>query len=286
MNHVDLTAHAKINLSLAVRFRRADGFHEIESVFQEIEFGDRLSLHQTTDLIFQTDSAPLQVEADNLCLRAAKLMKQEYRIPGVRITLNKKIPLAAGLGGGSSDAAAVLRGISTLYDLKLSDERLRALAAGLGSDVPFFVGGGSALVRGRGEIIEAIDLDTDYFILLLHPQVSINTAWAYANLKMGLTKDIIKHKFIGFEFQNLSLENFRDNFANDFEQSIFAAYPQLAESKQILYRSGADFACMSGSGATIYALFRDEKLVKAVHQELKARFSCTLTRPVARRIKG
>jgi 4-diphosphocytidyl-2-C-methyl-D-erythritol kinase len=280
MKSINITARAKINLSLAVKYRRPDGFHEIESIFQEVEFGDDLFLQQAGELTFETDSVPLQAESDNLCLQAAKLMSREYQIPGLYIRLNKKIPLGSGLGGGSSDAAAVIKGINIIYDLNLSYEVLNSLAAKLGSDIPFFITGGSAYVYGRGEKVQALKLDTDYRVFLLHPDVSINTGWAYANLKMGLTKDGIETKFIGFEFQNLSLENFRDKFHNDFENSIFAAYPQLGESKQLLYRSGADFASMSGSGATIYGLFRSDKQAHAVYQQLKTRYSCTITRPV------
>ena len=283
MRSIELAAHAKINLSLLIKYRRPDGFHEIESVFQEIDWGDDLFLQEAEGYTFETNSILLREEVDNLCLKAAKLMGHECNIPGLYIRLIKRIPLGAGLGGGSSDAAAVLKGINVIYNLKLHGADLIALAAKLGSDIPFFINGGSAFVYGRGELIQPVEIDTNYTLILIHPEVSISTAWAYANLKMGLTKAFIKTKFIGFEVQNLSVENFRDKFSNDFEKSLFAAYPQLADCKQMLYGSGADFACMSGSGSTIYGLFRDDRQARSVYQELKTRFSCTLTRPVKRK---
>lgn len=282
MRSMHITAHAKINLALAIKFKRADGFHEIESIIQEIEFGDDLFLEQADSLTFETDSAQLNAETDNLCLKAARLLIQRCKIPGLHIRLIKKIPLGAGLGGGSSDAAAVLRGLNIMYGLNLSDADLRTLAAKIGSDIPFFIKGGSAYIQGRGEKVTSVKLDTAYTVLLLHPDVYINTGWAYANLKMGLTKDFKETKFIGFEFQNLSVDKFRDKFQNDFEKSVFNAYPRLAESKDLLYHSGADFAGMSGSGSTIYGLFHDTIKAESVYRELKTRYSCTFTRPVSR----
>jgi len=282
MKSLNFKANAKINLALALKFKRTDGYHEIESVIQEIDFADILELQKADEIVFTTDSAALQREADNLCLRAARLMRDEYRIPGLKIHLVKKIPIGAGLGGGSSDAAATLKGINEMFDLDLDEVKLHFLAAKLGSDVPFFIRGGSACVRGRGEIIETINLPADCNVLLIHPDIPINTAWAYANLKMNLTKEIKEPKFIGFEFQNLTVDDFRDKFHNDFERSVFAAYPQLAEIKELLYRDGAGFASLSGSGSTIYGLFQDQNLVESLYTELKSRYSCTLARPVKR----
>jgi 4-diphosphocytidyl-2-C-methyl-D-erythritol kinase len=280
MNRLQLTAHAKINLTLAIRYKRPDGFHEIESVFQELEFGDDLYLQPGEEVIFETDSPILQKETGNLCLKAVDLMREQYRIPGLSMHLLKKIPIGAGLGGGSSDAAAVLTGINTLYDLKLNQAELCILAGRIGSDVPFFIRGGTAYVCGRGEQLTVLKLDTAYTVVLVHPGVRIDTAWAYANLKMGLTKEFKEPKFIGFEFQNLTVENFRTRFQNDFEISVFSAFPQLAECKELLYRGGADFAGMSGSGSTVFGIFRRKAEADAIYDDLKSRYSCTLTRPV------
>ena len=282
IKNIEITAQAKINLALAIKGRRTDGFHDIESIIQEVEFGDDLFLEQARDLTFESDSAQLQAEPDNLCLKAATLMSRRFRIPGLHIRLIKRIPIGAGLGGGSSDAAAVLKGINILYNLDVSESDLRLLAAKIGSDIPFFINGGSACVQGRGEKVTPVKMDTAYTVLLLHPELYINTGWAYANLKMGLTKDSKETKFIGFEFQNLSVDKFRGKFYNDFEKSVFITYPQLAESKELLYVRGADFASMSGSGSTIYGLFRDPIQAESVYRELKTRYSCTITRPVSR----
>jgi 4-diphosphocytidyl-2-C-methyl-D-erythritol kinase len=282
MKKVAIQANAKINLSLSVRCKRADGYHEIESVIQEIDFGDLLDLRSSDKTVFTTDSKVLQAETGNLCLRAARLIQEEYQFPGIKMHLVKKIPIGAGLGGGSSDAAATLKGINAMYNLGLDDLKLRLLAAKLGSDVPFFIPGGSACVQGRGEILQPVEIGTDYTIVLVHPEVSINTTWAYANMKMGLTKEIKEPKFIGFEFQNLKVDDFRGKFHNDFEKPVFAVYPQLSEIKELLYREGAGFASMSGSGSTIYGLFENRGKAKLVYTELKSRYFCTLARPVKR----
>ena len=279
MNTITIEARAKINLALSVLYKRDDGFHEIESVMQEIDFADRLSLSPHTELRFSSNSEHLNTAPENLCLRAAAMLQENYGIPGLDIKLEKNIPMGAGLGGGSSDAAAVLTAGLRLYGMVYRHDDLSSMAAALGSDVPFFLQGGTCLATGRGEILHEVSLDKNYLVLLVLPQVSVSTAWAYKNLKMGLTKERCDNKFIGFKFQDLKAIGFRSEFKNDFEKVVFAAYPQLAEIKESLYRCGADFAAMSGSGSSIYGIFTRAETAGKAQEELQKKYDCRVVRP-------
>ena len=147
-----IKSNAKINLALAIKYKRPDGFHEIESIFQEIDLYDEIFLEKEDRIILQTDSLDIPGDENNICVKAAQAICKKYQVSGVNIKLVKNIPVGAGLGGGSSNAAAVLKGINNLYDLKIDQLELSGMAAELGSDVPFFLNGGSAYVTGRGEI--------------------------------------------------------------------------------------------------------------------------------------
>jgi len=175
MKHILLKAYAKINLALALKFKRSDGYHEIETIYQEIDFYDRVKVAKTQRITMICNHPGLPCDSSNLCIGAANLLQREFNIPGIFINLEKNIPIGAGLGGGSSDAAAVLKGGINLYGIKIEQERLITLAAELGSDVPFFLYGGSAYGRGKGEIITPITLQANYTVLLITPNIEIST---------------------------------------------------------------------------------------------------------------
>ena len=280
MEKLQIKANAKINLALAVKFKREDGYHELELIYQEIDFSDNLILAKSRDIIFTSNDTSLGPVRDNLCVRAARLLQKEFAVGGLNIHLEKQIPTGGGLGGGSSDGAAILKGGLKLYGRTVPDNKLRSLAAILGSDVPFFLNGGTAYARGRGEQITPVHIFSDYKILLIFPPLSISTVWAYKNLNLALTSKYADYKFRGFRFQNLGLADFKKEFFNDFETSVFAAYPVLAEIKSRLYESGAVFAAMSGSGAVMYGLYDDEKLLKSAHAALQKIFDCRISSPV------
>jgi 4-diphosphocytidyl-2-C-methyl-D-erythritol kinase len=273
-----INSNAKINLALAVKYKRPDGFHEIESIFQEIDIFDEISLQKNNKILFQTDSLEVPGDANNICIKAATAICKKYQVPGVKIKLIKHIPVGAGLGGGSSNAAAVLMGVKNLYDLKMSYSELSALAAELGSDVPFFLKGGSAYVTGRGEVLRSITMNRNYFVLLAFPGQSISTAWAYKNLNLALTKNDSVYKLIGFKFQGLNTSDFGSEFYNDFENTVFKAFPGLGTIKRILYDNGADYAAMSGSGSTIFGIYNQREQAEKTGQLLGCDFK--IARPV------
>ncbi len=239
MNSIEIKANAKINLALAVKHKRDDGYHELELIFQEINLSDRLVLAKNEAITFSTDSQDLMSDSDNICIKAVQLLKREFNIPGLKIYLEKKIPIGGGLGGGSSDAAAVLKGARELYDLQIDNDQLISLASELGADVPFFMLGKAAYGTGIGELLNPITIYSDYYILLVIPDIRISTVWAYKNLNLALTSKNGDYKFRGFRFQDLKLSNFRSEFFNDFEKSVFKTHPLLGKLKSRLYSEGA-----------------------------------------------
>lgn len=279
---IQVTANAKINLALKIKSRREDGYHDIESIFQEIDFSDCITLHKNDRLNFSTNAGTLPIDSKNICLKAAELLIQYFNIPGLDIHLEKRIPVGAGLGGGSSDAAAVLSGANQLYDLKINYEQMLLLAVKLGADVPFFLSGGSAYASGIGDILKRISLYSDYQVLLVFPKLNISTHWAYKNLKLGLTRESPDSKFRGFRFHDLDLNRFKSEFYNDFEISVFKQYPILAEIKSALYDKGASFAAMSGSGSVLFGLFDSLRSVNKAYDSLHSVYQCLKTKPVLR----
>jgi 4-diphosphocytidyl-2-C-methyl-D-erythritol kinase len=280
MNKITIEAHAKINLALAVKYKRPDGYHEIESIFQEINFSDQLIIGKADRILFQTDSPILKNKDTNLCLQAARLLKKEYHISGLSIDLKKQIPIGAGLGGGSSDAAAILKSGIQLFHVKIRRKKLLSLAAQLGSDVPFFMHGKTALISGRGEIIRQLKSNKIYYILLVIPDLAISTSWAYKNLKLGLTKNKTNLKLISLKFLDLNVDDFGKYFRNDFENLVFEVHPQLEKIKRSLYKEGADYASLSGSGSSMYGIFRSKEVVQKVFNLLSMNYKCILTHPV------
>ena len=250
-------AYAKINLGLRVLERRPDGYHNIETVFHRVGLSDDLTF-EASDRIEVVSSDPAAPGGPtNLCFRAAAMLQELTGSPkGVRINLVKRIPVGAGLGGGSSDAALVLRELPRFWEKALDQPRILASALRLGSDIPYFLGDGSALAWGRGEILEYFTLDLPYAILLCTPDIHVSTAWAYRQvvprpaddrpgLKAMLTEGVLRGDIL------------REQLTNDFEPAVFSAYPAIASIKKRLLELGAAVALMSGSGSTVYGLFLD-----------------------------
>jgi len=245
--------NAKINLGLHITAKRKDGYHEIETCMVPVPLYDALEMIVENKTVFDTSGLSIPgEEKDNLILKALKLIRKDFSdLPQVHIHLHKNIPMGAGLGGGSADGAFALTLMNRLFDLYLDDFILEDYAAQLGSDCPFFIENKPKIARGRGEILEKVDVDLkgDYLVLV-KPPVHIGTKEAYAGVtpkspELDL-KSILKDKSL-----------WKEKLVNDFEKSIFPNHPQLAEIKQQIYDMGAYYAAMSGSGSTLFGLFKE-----------------------------
>ncbi len=280
MNEITAYANAKINLGLRVKFKRDDGFHEIESIFQEINFADKLILKKSNEISFDTNSPELKQSETNLCIQAAELLQQSYNIDGLNIFLDKQIPIGSGLGGGSSDAAEILKSANTLYNKNVKKKDLKKMAEQIGSDVPFFIEGKTSHVSGRGEIIDPFKINCNYYVLLVFPKVRISTAEAYKSLGIRLTKNNYDYKFKSSNLLDLSVRDFKIFFSNDFEKVIFNKYPNLLKIKDLLYHEQAEFSSLSGSGATIYGIYSSIDKVKNAFSKISESYNCFIAKPI------
>jgi 4-diphosphocytidyl-2-C-methyl-D-erythritol kinase len=261
-----ITAPAKINLGLEIIRRRADGFHDINTIFAAVDLCDDLHLRTRDDgRITCAVAGNDQLEADerNLCVRAAMALRDavDNQQLGLDIELKKNIPIGAGLGGGSSDAAAVLRGAATLWNLSMDDSTLQSLALALGSDVPFFLHGGLAVATSRGERLTPLDLHLPFSLLLVNPGIHVSTPWAYK--AVGRSGERAASDLSGILQQGLNdTAVLREKLVNDFEPAVFAEHPRLREIEEALYSAGALYAAMSGSGSTMLGLFASDEAAR------------------------
>ena len=284
-DHLQLLSNAKINIGLRVLDKRDDGFHNIETFFQEIDLHDTISFTRQAGGISVTCDHPLVPDGEqNLAHKAAMAIKSATGCDaGVSIDIKKQIPVGAGLGGGSSNAAAVLKGLNTLWDLHLSNEKLKQLAAELGSDVPFFIEGGTAFAHGRGEILQKINYTPGFYCLLIYPNIEISTKWSYKNYNLCLTISKKNVKLTSSFFDDFELGQFKTHLVNDLENVAFIRYPVLEELKEKLYGLGAEFALMSGSGSTVFALFNSLNLAQKAKGEMDQAYELFVAAPIGRR---
>lgn len=247
--------NAKINLGLRVTKKRDDGYHELQSVFYPVSFRDSLEILPNTDsdeIIFTQTGLPVPgITTENLCLRAYKLIKEICpTLPPINIHLHKAIPMGAGLGGGSSDAAFTLQLLNEYFSLHISENTLYKLALALGSDCPFFLLNKPCLSTGRGEKLMPIEINlSNYQIVIICNKIHISTAWAFSQIHPKTPNNSLS-KII-----NLKIEQWQGNLINDFEEPVFKAYPLLAQIKQACISQGAAYAAMTGSGSSIYGIF-------------------------------
>ena len=247
-------APAKVNLGLHVLSKRPDGFHEIETGIMEIPFYDILEI--TKSGTFEFIQSGINVDAsveDNLCTRAFKLLQTHYDISNVRIHLRKQIPIGAGLGGGSSDAVAVLKSMIKLFELEATKDELINLSTQLGSDCPFFVDAGVQLASGRGEILKNIKADMpSCYVVLINPDISISTQEAYSMISCAKSLTSVEN------ILSQPMNTWRNQLVNDFEKSVFEEHPLIEDIKKELYELGAVYASLSGSGSTVFAFFKEQ----------------------------
>ncbi len=265
MEQIIERARAKINLGLQVLEQRGDGYHEVRMVMQSLALADELAISAGQGIELACDAAGLSCGADNLVYRAAALLAATYRItPNIHIELKKKIFLAAGLAGGSSDAAATLRGLNRYWRLGLDGAELSRLAAELGSDVPFCLCGGTALAKGRGEIIVPLaDLPPALVVLAKPRQLAVSTAWAYRNFD---SRRIVRMPLIRNLAANIGAgaRACVPYMGNVLETVTIPAHPQIAAIKAAMLAAGAYYALMSGSGPTVFALAENEQIAARI----------------------
>lgn len=247
--------NAKINIGLWVTQRRPDGYHNIQTVMYPVPWCDVLEIFPARSSETRLTVTGTHVDGDmekNLCFRAWRLMAEKYGIPPVEMHLHKVIPTGAGLGGGSSDAAFTLKMLDSLFSLNLSGDTLRSLAVQLGMDCSFFIDNVPALSTGRGEFLKPVTLNLDgFYIVIVKPPFHVSTAAAFTGIK-----PVNRENSLG-DFVLADIKDWRKEVHNDFENTVFDLYPEIQEIKNILYRKGAFYAAMSGSGSAVYGLFAE-----------------------------
>jgi 4-diphosphocytidyl-2-C-methyl-D-erythritol kinase len=264
-------APAKINLSLDVLYKRKDGFHEIEMIMTTVDLADRIELMEipSNQIHIESNGGYIPTDNRNLAYKAAELIKRKFSIhKGVHIYISKNIPVAAGLAGGSSDAAATLKGLNQLWNLGLSVEELATIGAEIGSDISFCVYGGTALAKGRGEIIQKIASPPPCWVILAKPTMGVSTAEVYR----GLNIDNVSHPNTAAMIAALEEKNYRgicDNLGNVLESYTLERYPEVKQIKDQMKRLGADGVLMSGSGPTVFGLIFHENKVRRVVNGLR-----------------
>ncbi len=256
---LSLRSPAKINLGLRVVARRPDGYHDIESALQMVALADEIVLTpQEERITCEVAGADLPADEDNLAVRAAHVLKAHAGVDrGVHITLRKRIPVGAGLGGGSSNAAAVLLGLRRLWDLAVPQEALVALGASLGADVPFFLTAAAAWAEGKGDALAPLPPLEGLGIVLVNPGFPVSTSWAYGEVTFGLTKATKALSMLRFLLEMKRFTEIGPYLHNDFEPLVERSYPDVAMIKEALSEGGALGVALSGSGPTVFGLFPD-----------------------------
>ena len=251
--------NAKINLGLHIINKREDGYHNLETCFYPVPWFDVLEILPAAKSDFFMSGIPIAGNPENnLCLKAYQLLKQDYKLPEIQMHLHKNIPMGAGLGGGSSDAAFTLTTLNKLFELNLTSHELTGNAAKLGSDCAFFVEHKPTVATGRGELLETIDLNlSGTYCVIIYPGINVPTQEAYSLIKpkapSGSLKEVLKKE----------RKEWKNQLVNDFEEPILQKYPEIKEVRELLYQKGSYYACMSGSGSSVFGLFPTEIDLKA-----------------------
>jgi len=274
---VVLKSFAKVNIGLQIKEQRPDGYHNIHTLFQELDFHDTITLEKIDSRCeFLSNVDWLKNDKSNLCVKAWQKMIDSFDVGGVSIQLEKRIPAEGGLGGGSSNAATVLKGLRQLYELNIPDAELESMGVELGADVPFFIKGGTQVGDGIGEILNPVkNVFTGCFLLVV-PNLHINTSWAYEESKKFLEGPRKMVNFTGYiQRENIPFELFE----NDFEAIVVPAYPEIGQIKDSLRANGARFASLSGSGSTVFGIFDDEADATSAESHFSSRYNTFITFP-------
>ncbi len=270
--------NSKINLGLNVLAKRADGFHNIETVFYPVNWRDALEIIENKDdsqaFRFSASGLPINSSLNqNLIYKAWQLVSALRPIPPIKVHLHKSIPMGAGLGGGSADAAFFINLLNQNFNLNLQEDEKMEIASKIGSDCAFFITNKPVFAQGKGNEFSEIKIDlSGYYILVVYPNIHSNTAEAYQNLKPSIPLHDLRSVI-----ENRPISEWKNLLTNDFENSVFNKYPQIKELKQLLYHNGALYASMSGSGSAVYGLFTKKPDIK-----LPASFQYFLQNPLSK----
>ncbi|MCI9014553.1 MAG: 4-(cytidine 5'-diphospho)-2-C-methyl-D-erythritol kinase [Lachnospiraceae bacterium] len=262
MDKTTQRAYAKINIGLDVLRRRADGYHEVKMIMQTVDIYDELVLERRKEpgIELRMDNSDLPSGGDNLICRAADLLFREKKITeGVNISLTKRIPIAAGMAGGSADAAAALRGLNELFDMGYSLKELQALGVGLGADIPYCLAGGTMLSEGIGEILTPLPAPPAAHLVIAKPDINVSTAFVYGNLhadRLAWHPDI---DGMIAALQKGDLDGITGRLGNVLETVTVKAHPVIEQIKELLRKQGAENALMSGSGPTVFGIFKEKE---------------------------
>lgn len=272
MQQTTQKAYAKINLGLDVLRRREDGYHEVKMIMQTVNICDDLTFERTEQpgIRIQTDHVELPVDQNNLIYKAADMLMREKGITeGVKITLTKRIPIAAGMAGGSSDAAATMRGLNHLFAMGYTTEELQRLGVKLGADIPYCIVGGTMLSEGIGEILSPLPTPPACYLVVAKPDINVSTKFVYENLHAD---SLTRHPDIDGMIEAIkegNLQGMTDRLGNVLETVTVKEYPVIEEIKELMRREGAENALMSGSGPTVFGIYADQDQAKKAALEIE-----------------
>lgn len=275
MKKITIYAHAKINLSLDVLSKREDGYHELEMIMQQLELKDIVTIEEIdSGFNLTSNSQEIPLDETNLVYKAYKLMADTFNInKGISIHIEKNIPVAGGLAGGSADAAAVLKGLNTLWELSLSEKELMEIGLKIGADVPFCIMGGTAFAEGIGEKLTKLNRFSDRLVLIANPGLNISTAYVYQNLKLDKIVDRPKTEDLLKYIEKGDTENVAVNMKNVLETVTIEKHPILNDIKEQIISYGALGSLMSGSGPTIFGIFNNledmERCAEVLRRKIK-----------------
>lgn len=274
MQQTTQKAYAKINIGLDVLRRREDGYHEVKMIMQTVDICDDLTFEKSEQpgISIQTDHEDLPTDRNNLIYKAAELLMKEKGITeGVKITLTKRIPIAAGMAGGSSDAAAAMRGMNRLFAMGYTTEELQKLAVRLGADIPYCIVGGTMLSEGIGEILTPLPTPPACYLVVAKPDINVSTKFVYENLHAD---SLTCHPDIDGMIDAIregSLQGVTDRLGNVLETVTVKEYPVIEEIKELMRQEGAENALMSGSGPTVFGIYTDQEKANQTAQEIERR---------------
>ncbi|WP_195948066.1 4-(cytidine 5'-diphospho)-2-C-methyl-D-erythritol kinase [Paraclostridium bifermentans] len=277
MNSIDLKSRAKVNLSIDVLGKREDGYHLVEMIMQTIDLYDKLKITEIEEnsILIKSNSLDIPLNEDNIMYKAVNLLKNKFNIEkGIEISIEKNIPVAAGMAGGSSNAAAVLVGLNKLWNLGLSENELKDIGLKLGADVPFCITGGSALAEGIGEKLTNIKgLPEDLNILVCKPNIFVSTKEVYQSLNMDKVKRRPQNKELIDALQKEDVKFISENMVNVLEEVTSLKYSEIGQIEDIMIKNKALGSMMSGSGPTVFGLFDNKDCAIKAKEDLQAKYN-------------